>query len=143
MVNVETSRQRSWWERVAESHYRASLPRLVNDMQHESAGVYQSLVGDLGTPLEADFEREVARQMNAGRRGGIRPSRVLLPEMMRRFGCAAAEVEMAPMRSTCDACPVSGRCWRALRQGADAEECRSFCANAEVFESKACESRAS
>lgn len=137
MVDIETSRRRSWWERVAERCYRASLPRLVNDMQHESAGVYRSLVEDLDTPLEADFEREVAKQMNDGHRGGVRPSRALLPEMMRRFGCDAGRVEMAPIRSACDACPVSGRCWRALRRGADAEECRGFCANAEAFESRA------
>ena len=61
--------------------------------------------------------------------------------MMQRFGLQnvelAAEPDYSAMRAICNACPVVGQCWKAMRAGVDVEECRGFCPNAEAFDSRA------
>ncbi|MDY7116079.1 hypothetical protein RAN53_06930 [Halomonas sp. SSL-5] len=137
---TDASRQ-SWWARLSERCYRATTPRLVQDIQHEAAGTYNEMLEDLKTPLDAHFEREMARQLESGRPLGFKPARNLMPVMMQRFGLQDAELaadpDYAAMRATCNACPVVGQCWKAMRAGAEVEECRGFCPNAAAFDSRA------
>lgn len=130
-----------WWARLSERCYRATTPRLVQDMQHEASRAYGEMLEDLEAPLDAHFEREVARQLQGGRPSGFKPARTLMPVMLQRFGLQDAELatdpDYAAMRATCNACPVVGQCWKAMRVGADVEECRDFCPNAEAFDSRA------
>lgn len=135
-----TSRQ-PWWDRLTERCYRASTPQLVQDMQHEASRTYNEMLEDLDMPLDAHFEGEVARQLQSGQPVGFKQARTLMPVMMQRFGLQQAELATDPdygaMRATCNGCPVVGQCWKAMRAGADVEECRGFCPNAETFDSRA------
>lgn len=137
---TDASRQ-PWWARLSERCYRATTPRLVQDMQHEAAGTYGEMLEDLNTPLDAHFEREMARQLQDGQPFGFVPARTLMPVMMQRFGLQDGELAADPgydaMHATCNGCPVVGKCWKAMRAGADVEVCRSFCPNAEAFDSRA------
>lgn len=137
---THTSRQ-PWWDRLTERCYRASTPQLVQDMQHEASRTYNEMLEDLDTPLDAHFEGEVARQLQSGQPVGFKQARTLMPVMMQRFGLQEAELATDPdygaMRATCNGCPVVGQCWKAMRAGADVEECRGFCPNAESFDSRA------
>ena len=131
----------TWWERLTERCYAASTPQLVRDVQHEAGTTYQKLLTDLESPLEPGFEREMARQLGVGQPVTFVPSRTLMPVMMQRFGLQdadlAAEAGYGALRDTCNACPVVGHCWQAMRAGAAVEECRGFCPNAEAFERRA------
>lgn len=142
MAHIDTTPRRpSWWTRLSERCYRASAPQLVRDMQHESSGAFDALVKDLEAPLEAGFEREVARQMNQGAYLAFVPAETLMPVMMQRFGLDASRIaedsDLQVMRRTCNDCPVAGHCWRAMRRDAGVEECRGFCPNAEAFDRRA------
>ncbi len=133
----------TWWERLTERCYAASTPQLVRDVQHEAGKTYQTLLTDLQRPLEDGFEREMARQLAAGQPPAFVPAKTLMPVMMQRFGLQDAELAgeagYTALRDTCNACPVVGHCWQSMRAGADVEECRSFCPNAEAFERRAAE----
>src|SRR5690554_4529649 len=106
---TDASRQ-PWWARLSERCYRATTPRLVQDMQHEAAGTYGEMLEDLKTPLDAHFEREMARQLQDGQPFGFVPARTLMPVMMQRFGLQDGELAADPgydaMRATCNGCPV-------------------------------------
>lgn len=141
MATAQTTRPSSWWERLTERCYAASTPQLVHDVQHEAGTTYQKLLTDLDYPLERGFEREMARQLGAGQPATFVPAKTLMPVMMQRFGLQDAELAAQPgygaLRDTCNACPVVGHCWQAMRAAADVEECRGFCPNAEAFERRA------
>ncbi|CAM3375346.1 hypothetical protein [Halomonas lysinitropha] len=141
MANAQTTHTASWWERLTERCYATSTPQLVRDVQHEAGPTYHALLNDLGSPLETDFEREMARQLEAGQPSDFVPAKALMPVMMQRFGLQDAEVAAEPgynmMRKTCNGCPVVGQCWKAMRAGAEVEECRGFCPNAKAFDSLA------
>jgi len=143
MATAQTTRPSSWWERLTERCYTASTPQLVRDVQHEAGKTYQRLLTDLETPLEPGFEREMARQLGAGQPTSFVPAKTLMPVMMQRFGLQDADLAVQPgygaLRDTCNACPVVGHCWQAMRAGAEVEECRGFCPNAEAFERRAAE----
>lgn len=144
-----TKRRTSWWERLGEHCYRVSTPQLVRDMQNEASLTFGELINDLGAPLDATFEREVARQMNQGAYLAFVPAETLLPVMMQRLGLEASRIaedsDFRAMRRTCNACPVAGHCWRAMRRDAGVEECRGFCPNAGPISGSppACRHRAS
>ncbi|MBF7053794.1 hypothetical protein IOC61_10690 [Halomonas sp. KAO] len=133
--------KQAWWTLLVDSCYRATTPKLVQDMQHEASHAYNEMLEDLDLPLDAHFEREMARQLQSGQPLGFKPARTLMPVLMQRFGLQEAELATDPdygaMRATCNGCPVVGRCWKAMRGGADLEECRGFCPNAEAFDSRA------
>ncbi|MDR5902986.1 hypothetical protein [Halomonas icarae] len=139
-TSTSTSRQ-PWWVRLSERCYTASTAQLVRDVQHEAGSTYDELLTDLKSPLEPGFERQVARRLQSDKPIGFKPARTLMPVMMQRFSLQDAELTNDPdygaMRATCNGCPVVGRCWKAMRGGADVEECRGFCPNAEAFDSRA------
>ena len=56
----------SWWTRLTDRCYRATTPRLVQDIQHEASNTYSQMLEDLSTPLERGFEKEMARQLQRG-----------------------------------------------------------------------------
>ncbi|MGR4066270.1 hypothetical protein [Billgrantia sp. C5P2] len=128
----------SWWHRLCEGSYRASTRRLVREIETESPQVYSEMLRDLETPLEPAFEREMARHLD---RGGFRafvPAETLMPVMLQRFGLDQASVaghaSYPSLRGNCNACPVAGHCWGAMRRDAGIDECRAFCPNAAAFE---------
>ncbi|WP_163557836.1 hypothetical protein [Halomonas sp. NO4] len=141
MAAAQTTRASSWWERLTERCYASSTAQLVRGVQHEAGSTYHALLNDLESPLEPGFEREMARQLAAGQPTGFVPARALMPVMMQRFGLDEASFTgdsgLAAMHKTCNACPVVGQCWRAMRRDADTEECRAFCPNAEAFDRQA------
>ncbi|UYG03839.1 hypothetical protein OCT51_00345 [Halomonas sp. LR3S48] len=127
----------SWWNRLCEGSYRASTRRLVREIEAESPQVYSEMLRDLETPLEPAFEREMARHLD---RGGFRafvPTETLMPVMLQRFGLDQASVaghaSYPSLRGNCNACPVAGHCWGAMRRDAGIDECRAFCPNAAAF----------
>ncbi|MGM0983136.1 MAG: hypothetical protein ACQEXG_06870 [Pseudomonadota bacterium] len=138
MTNAQTTRTASWWERLTERCYATSTPQLVRDVQHEAGPTYHALLNDLDSTLETGFEREMARQLEAGQPTDFVPAKALMPVMMQRFGLQEAELAADPgynaMRDTCNGCPVVGHCWKAMRAGAEVEECRGFCPNARTFD---------
>lgn len=128
----------TWWNRLCEGSYRASTRRLVRDIEAESPQVYSEMLKDLETPLEPAFEREMARHLD---RGGFRafvPAETLMPTMLQRFGLeptsVAEHASYPSLRGNCNACPVAGHCWGAMRRNAGLDECRAFCPNAAAFE---------
>lgn len=130
--------QQPWWARFSERCFAASTPQLVRDIQHEASSTYGELLTDLESPLEPGFEQEMARQLERERPFDFKPARVLMPVMVERFGLQEARLASDPaydaMRAACNGCPVVGQCWKAMRAGAEAEECRGFCPNAEAFD---------
>ncbi|MGQ4878085.1 hypothetical protein ACOJCM_05875 [Billgrantia sp. LNSP4103-1] len=137
-----THRPRTWFQRLGGFLFDASMPRLVYEMRREAAPTYQAMVRDFATPMSPAFEREVARSLNRGGEVDLIPSLTLLPPMMARFGLTTKDFDpddrqaLAELQRECDRCPVVGRCWRALRAGADQERCRAFCPNAPAFETR-------
>ncbi|WP_104205346.1 hypothetical protein [Billgrantia saliphila] len=133
-----TQAKRTWWSRLCEGSYRASTRRLVREIETEAPQVYSEILQDLETPLESAFERELAQHLDHGGYRAFVPAETLLPAMRQRFGLdevRVAEPGLASrLRGTCNACPVAGHCWRALRHGAEVDECRGFCPNAEALE---------
>lgn len=128
----------SWWIRLCESSYRASTRRLVREIEAESPHVYSDMLKDLAMPLEPAFEREMARHLD---RGGFRafvPAETLMPVMLQRFGLDPVSVtehaSYPSLRGNCNACPVAGHCWGAMRRDAGVDECRAFCPNTAAFE---------
>ncbi|MDR9438687.1 MAG: hypothetical protein RI841_04195 [Halomonas sp.] len=141
MATAQTTRTLSWWERLSERCYATSTAQLVRDVQHEAGPAYHELLTDLESPLEPGFEREMARQMVAGQPTDFVPARTLMPVMMQHFGLQDTALVVEPgydvLRDTCNACPAVGHCWKAMRAGAEVEECRGFCPNAKAFDSLA------
>ncbi|MGY6565214.1 MAG: hypothetical protein ACXIU5_10785 [Halomonadaceae bacterium] len=128
----------SWWNRLCEGSYRASTRRLVREIEAESPGVYSEMLQDLDTPLEPVFEREVARHLDRGGYRAFVPADTLMPAMLQRFGLEQASIERhvsyPSLRGNCNACPVAGYCWGAMRRDAGSDECHAFCPNAAAFE---------
>ncbi|MGQ4880756.1 hypothetical protein ACOJCM_19495 [Billgrantia sp. LNSP4103-1] len=127
----------SFWERFCEGSYRASTRRLVREIEAKSPSVYSEMLQDLTTPLEPAFEREMARHLDRGGYRAFVPAETLMPAMLQRFGLEASVTQHASypsLRGTCNACPVAGHCWGAMRRDAGIEECRAFCPNAAAFE---------
>lgn len=128
----------SWWERLCEGSYRATTRRLVREIEAESPGVYSEMLQDLATPLEPAFEREMARHLDQGGYRAFKPADTLMPAMLQRFGlthtAVTEHVSYPSLRGNCNACPVAGYCWGAMRREAGVDECRAFCPNAAAFE---------
>lgn len=135
---MSQTQKTSWWDRCCESAYRATTPRLVREMEQESPKTYSEMLQDLKTPLEPAFERQVARHLDQGGYRAFVPADTLMPVMWQRFGLDDASVtehvSYPSLRGTCNACPVAGYCWRAMRRDTDAEACRAFCPNAAAFD---------
>ncbi|QTF92732.1 hypothetical protein [Halomonas sp. BM-2019] len=130
----------SWLERFVERCFEASANQMARDIRSEAPSVYEQLIGDLETPLAPPFEAAVAHRLASGDTAGLIPARTLMPEMMVRFGVSPvqfeADQELTGLERTCNRCSAVGRCWSALRHGADAATCRTFCPNAPAFEEK-------
>lgn len=110
--------------------------RVLRELETYAPAALDRLIDDLTHPLSGPFERAVARALGAERLPGFVPAATLMPTMLTRFGLPAElarRSELKALRRTCNRCPQVGHCWQALRHGADAEECRSFCPNAEAF----------
>ncbi|XKE47560.1 hypothetical protein LG302_00195 [Halomonas organivorans] len=131
---LETApRQTSRWTRFTDRCYRASLRQQLQEVRYGSPGVLATLVEDLARPLDPALERELARMLDEPGHRDIAPARTLLPVMRQRYGLdprVARIPEGRTMKATCNGCPAAGRCWRALRHGASAVQCREFCPNA-------------
>ncbi|WP_447044786.1 hypothetical protein [Vreelandella sp. H-I2] len=126
----------SWWERVSERCYRASTPALARKMQNESPGAFQTVVNDITIPLDAFFEREVAKQLAQATYVGFRPAKSLMPLVIQRFGLVLESLgeEQKTLETICNTCPVMGHCWKTLRHSTDVATYRDFCPNAEAFD---------
>ncbi len=137
MIHASTHSRRTWWERLSERCFRASMPQLVRDMARESPHLFDELLRDLEAPLEAVFEQAVAHRLGEGGYPAFMPAETLMPVMAQRLGMTEASLfeahADAELRATCNRCPAVGRCWRALRHGIEADECRGFCPNAEAL----------
>ncbi|EWH00491.1 hypothetical protein [Halomonas sp. BC04] len=141
MNHTPKSSRNSWWDRICERTYRATTPRLVREMEQEAPRDYSELLKDLKAPLEPAFEREVARHLDRGGYRAFVPADTLMPAMLQRFGLDESSVaghsSYPSLRGNCNACPVAGYCWHAMRRDADADECRAFCPNAAAFDRQA------
>ncbi|MCE9664681.1 hypothetical protein LY622_14665 [Halomonas sp. M5N1S17] len=141
MNHTPKSSRSSWWDRLCERTYRATTPRLVREIEAESPGAYSEMLQDLKMPLEPAFEREVARHIDHGGFRAFVPADTLMPAMLQRFGLnkatVAAHVSYPSLRGNCNACPVAGYCWHAMRRDAGVDECRAFCPNAAAFDRQA------
>ncbi|QOR37111.1 hypothetical protein HNO52_00285 [Billgrantia diversa] len=128
----------SWWNRLCEGSYRASTRRMVREIEAESPQVYSEMLKDLETPLEPTFEREMSRHLDRGGYRAFVPAETLMPAMLQRFGLdqesVTEHVSYPSLRGNCNACPVAGHCWGAMRRDAGVDECRAFCPNALAFE---------
>lgn len=115
--------------------------RVERELRWYAPHVLTEVTSDLEMPLNAPFERAVARSLANGNIAGFRPSEVLMPRMMQRFGLAAdecqGEASGRAWAATCERCPKVGQCWQHLRGGSDGQEGASFCPNAEAFERRA------
>ena len=110
--------------------------RVVRELRRHAPEALEALASDLEQPLSPPLERAMARSLDDCRVPDFRASEVLMPAMMTTFAvspAAIAEEGLAVMEASCNRCEAVGRCWRAMRDGADAEACRSFCPNAERF----------
>lgn len=141
MANTQLSTRPSWWERFSERCYQNNIGQVAREMQHDSPMAYGELIRNLELPLESNFEREVARQLDQGAYAFFTSAETLLPVMMQRFGLDEASFaeggELTALGKTCNACPMVGHCWRAMRRDADVAECRGFCPNTEAFDRQA------
>ena len=128
----------TWWQRLCEGSYRANTRRLVREFEAESPQVYSDILKDLETPLEPAFEREMARHLDRGGYRAFVPADTLMPVMLERFdldkASVAKHVSYPSLRGNCNACPVAGHCWGAMRRQTGVDECRAFCPNAAAFE---------
>lgn len=110
--------------------------RVVRELRRHAPEALEEMVRDLEQPLSPPLERAIARSLDDCRVSDFRASEVLMPAMMTTFGvsqAAIAEEERVARESICNRCTAVGRCWRAMRDHADAEVCRGFCPNAEAF----------
>lgn len=110
--------------------------RVLRELETYAPAALDRLIEDLSHPLSGPFERAVARALGAECLPGFVPAATLMPTMLTRFGLPAelaTDKALKAQRRTCNRCPQVGHCWQALRHGAQAEECRSFCPNAEAF----------
>ncbi|MCG6656796.1 hypothetical protein HOP52_03265 [Halomonas campisalis] len=110
--------------------------RVVRELRRHDPEALEALAHDLEQPLNPPLERALARTLDDRRVADFRPSEVLMPAMMTTFAvspAAIAEEGLAELEASCNRCEAVGRCWRAMRDHADAEVCRDFCPNAEAF----------
>lgn len=110
--------------------------RVVRELRRHAPEALEALARDLEKPLSPPLEKAMARSLDDRRVADFRPSEVLMPAMMTTFAVspvAIAEEELAGLEETCNRCTEVGRCWQAMRDYAEAEVCRGFCANAEAF----------
>ncbi|GKW50794.1 hypothetical protein [Halomonas sp. NCCP-2165] len=110
--------------------------RVLRELEAYAPAALDRLIDDLTHPLSAPFERAVARALDAERLPGFVPAATLMPTMLTRLGLPAelaTDKALMAQRRTCNRCPRVGHCWQALRHGAQADECRGFCPNAEAF----------
>ncbi|WP_162623090.1 hypothetical protein [Billgrantia lactosivorans] len=141
MMNISIEYLVAGMHRVSDFFYKHSLPKVVLDMQGGSTEAYRKMIQDAGFSFEANFEREIVRQLNNGGRLGMMPAEMLFPVMMSRFGVAIKDFidtdpsQLEALEAACNHCPVVGDCWKAMRSGASAAEARNFCASADIFES--------
>lgn len=127
-------------QRVSDFFYKSSLSKVVLDIQEGSTETYRKMIQDADFKLEADFEREVARQLSSGGRWGLIPAETLMPVMMSRFGVSRNDFsntessQLEALEEACNNCPVVGVCWKSMRSGASVAEARNFCPSAKIFE---------
>ncbi|MFY0989284.1 hypothetical protein [Halomonas sp. C05BenzN] len=110
--------------------------RVVRELRRHAPEALEQLARDLEQPLSPPLEKAVARSLDDRRVTDFRASEVLMPAMMTTFAVdpgAIAEEELVGLEATCNRCTEVGRCWRAMRDFAEAEACRGFCPNAEAF----------
>lgn len=109
--------------------------RVVRELRRHAPEALEALAIDLEAPLSPPMERAVARSLNDERVADFASSKVMLPAMLKTFGVstqALADVQET-LEARCEKCTVKGRCWTAMRSGADADNCREFCPNAPYF----------
>ena len=134
-----TPTQANWFDRFIDRIYHANMSRAVAQLRVEAHTHYQAMVTDLDTPFDPTFEDLVADSMKRRELVDFRPSHVLFPRMMTRFGVAKTEysdTELRVLGKQCDQCDHISQCWKAMRGKAGAEECRQFCPNAEALIAK-------
>lgn len=110
--------------------------RVVRELRRHAPEALEALARDLEQPLSPPLEKAIARSLDDRRVADFRPSEVLMPAMMTTFAVSPAtlaEEELAGLEAGCNRCEVIGHCWGAMRDGAEVEECRGFCPNAEAF----------
>lgn len=110
--------------------------RVVRELRCHAPEALEELAYDLEQPLSRPLERAMGRTLDNRRVPDFQAADVLMPVMMKTFEvnpAAIAEDELALLESVCNRCEVVGHCWKAMRNGADAEACRGFCPNAKSF----------
>ncbi|CAM3948632.1 hypothetical protein VRRI112168_07450 [Vreelandella rituensis] len=109
--------------------------RVVRELRRHAPEALEALASDLEAPLSPPMERAVARSLDDERVADFASSQVMMPVMMKAFGVSAQELAEAQetLEARCEECTVKGRCWTAMRAGADADTARDFCPNAETF----------
>nr|WP_298414069.1 hypothetical protein [uncultured Halomonas sp.] len=121
-------------------------PGIVHQMALLEPVALNELISDLDTPLNPNFERAVEAILTQGDLPTFDAAGTLLPVMLARFGLAEADYDtrvdtLGALREACHGCPVKGRCWQALRSGADATACGTFCPSAATIAQDAAELR--
>lgn len=110
--------------------------RVVRELRYHSPETLAELARDLEQPLSSPLQRAMSRTLDDHRVADFQAAEVLMPAMMRTFAVSPAAVkeeELRELESVCNRCEVVGHCWRAMRDGVDAEACGSFCPNAKAF----------
>jgi hypothetical protein len=126
--------------RVSDYFYKLSLAKMILEIQEGSAETYRKMIHDADFKLEADFERELARQLSNGGRWDLIPAETLMPVMMARFGVSESDIstsessQLEALELACNSCPVLGACWKSMRSRTSVAEARNFCPSAEIFE---------
>ncbi|XKH59976.1 hypothetical protein LG290_15200 [Halomonas sediminis] len=109
--------------------------RVVRELRRHAPEALETLASDLEAPLSPPMERAVARSLDDKRVADFASSQVMMPAMLKTFGVSAqalADVQET-LEVRCEECTVKGRCWTAMRAGADAETSREFCPNTPYF----------
>lgn len=130
----------SWFDRLIDRIYHANMSRAAAQLTVEAHTQYHAMVTDMDAPLDPTFEDLVADSMKRRELVDFRPSHVLFPHMMSRFGVAKSDCSDAELRTLgrrCDQCDQVSQCWRSLRRKVSAADCRRFCPNAETLIAKA------
>ncbi|HLV77329.1 MAG TPA: DUF6455 family protein [Marinobacter sp.] len=112
----------------------------VRAMHMEAPASLAEIMADASPALEPVVAAEIESLLRTGGAPFVRLSKTLMPRMRANFGVTEAQLgalaagHLAAVEDRCNSCREAARCWTALRARETAEQCRTFCPNAEVFE---------
>lgn len=137
MLNSKTDK---WFDRLANFFYQAQMTRLVGELRVEAPTVFRSMVHDVDSHIAPEVETEIARHLSSPYQDDLKPSEILMPKMMAKYGITEAEFmslerkHRQQLARRCNQCTKVSQCWLAMRAKAELEECERFCPNQASFD---------